>query len=476
MLPKKGEKSKMEKKNTRGSFSGQFGFIMAAAASAVGLGNIWRFPYLAAKDGGGIFLLVYLILALTFGFTLLTTEIAIGRRTGQSPLTAYKAVHPKWGGIGILACLVPTIILPYYCSIGGWVLKYLSLYVTMSGSDAAVDGFFGNYISGNAEPIVWMLIYFSITAFIVFCGVEKGIEKFSKILMPILVVLVIGVSIYSLTLKHTDENGVTRTGLQGLKVYLVPDISDMKFKDFLVVIMDAMGQLFFSISVAMGIMVAYGSYAKKETNLMESVNRIELFDTIIAIMAGMMIVPTVFTFSGREGMAGGPGLVFVSLPKVFNAMGFTGKIIGLFFFIVLSFAAITSSVSVMEAIVSSIMDKFKFSRKKSSIIVAAYTLIAAVIVCMGYNVLYFEITLPNGSTAQILDIFDYISNYIMMPLVAFLTSILIGWVVKPVFIIDEVTQGKYKFGRKALYIVMIKFIVPILLLILLLQSVGIIKI
>ncbi|MBQ9139769.1 MAG: sodium-dependent transporter, partial [Ruminococcus sp.] len=361
----------MEKKTTRGSFSGQFGFIMAAAASAVGLGNIWRFPYLAAKDGGGIFILVYLILALTFGFTLLTTEIAIGRNTQQSPLTAYKTVHPKWGIIGILACLVPTIILPYYCSIGGWVLKYLSLYTVGSGADAAVDGYFSQYISGNTEPIIWMLIYFAITAVIVFCGVEKGIEKFSKILMPILIVMVIGISIYSLTLTHTDENNVTRTCLEGLKFYLVPDFTDMTLKKLFVVVMDAMGQLFFSISVAMGIMVTYGSYAKKETNLMQSVNRIEIFDTLVAFMAGMMIVPAVFTFSGRDGMAAGPGLVFVSLPKVFTAMGTAGKIIGLLFFLVLAFAAVTSSVSVMEAIVSSLMDKFNLSRKKSALLVSA---------------------------------------------------------------------------------------------------------
>lgn len=239
--------------------------------------------------------------------------------------------------------------------------------------------------------------------------------------------------------------------------------------------MDAMGQLFFSISVAMGIMVAYGSYAKKETNLIQSVNRIEVFDTVVAFSAGMMIVPAVFTFNGREGMSAGPGLVFVSLPKVFNAMGAAGNVIGLLFFIILAFAAVTSSVSIMEAIVSSLMDKFKFSRKKSSAIVTIYAIITAIIVCMGYNLLYFEIKLPNGTTAQLLDIFDYISNYIMMPLVAFLTSILIGWVVKPKFVIDEVTQGTLKFSRKTLYIVMIKFVVPLLLLILLLQSIGIIK-
>lgn len=459
----------------RSSFTGQLGFIIAAAASAVGLGNIWRFPYLAAKDGGGIFILVYLILALTFGFTLLTTEIAIGRKTRQSPLTAYKAMHPKWGIIGVFACLVPTIILPYYCSIGGWVLKYLSIYAVGNGGDAVSSGYFQEYISGKAEPMIWMIIYFAITAFIVFCGVEKGIEKYSRILMPILVVMVIGISIYSLTLSHTTDEGVTRTGFEGLKVYLIPNFEGMTIKKLFVIIMDAMGQLFFSISVAMGIMIAYGSYAKKDTNLIKSINRIELFDTLIALLAGMMIIPAVYAFKGKEGMAAGPGLVFVSLPAVFNEMGAVGKVIGFVFFLVLSFAAITSSVSIMEAIVSSIMDKFGFGRRKSSLIVVAYTLAAAIVVCLGYNILYFEFELPNGTTAQILDIFDYISNYCFMPLVALLTSLLVGWVVTPKVIIDEVSQGKYKFSRKTLYIVMIKFVVPIMLILLLLQSFGIIK-
>lgn len=460
----------MEKK--RGSFSGQLGFIMAAAGSAVGLGNIWRFPYLAAKDGGGIFILVYIILAITFGFALLTTEIAIGRKTAQSPLTAYKAIHKNWGFIGVLACLVPTIILPYYCSIGGWVFKYLSLYVTGSGTQAVADGYFTGYITSDVEPIIWMLIYFGITAFIVISGVEKGIEKYSRILMPILVVMVIGISVFSLTLTHTDENGVVRTGLQGLKVYLIPDFTGMTLKNFIVVVMDAMGQLFFSISVAMGIMITYGSYAKKETNLMTSINQIEIFDTAIALLAGLMIVPAVFAFTGKEGMAGGPGLIFISLPKVFDAMGVVGKIIGPVFFVIVSFAAVTSSVSVMEAIVSSIMDAFGFSRKKSSVLVTVYTLIAGVIVCLGYNKLYFELTLPNGSVAQILDVMDYISNNVMMPLVAVAESILIGWVVKPKVIIDEVTGEKIEFRRKGVYVVMIKYVVPVLLMILLLNSFG----
>lgn len=467
----------MEKK--RGSFTGQLGFIMAAAGSAVGLGNIWRFPYLAAKDGGGIFILVYIILAVSFGFALLTTEIAIGRNTAQSPLTAYSKIDKKpvskglgWL-IGVLSCLVPTIILPYYCSIGGWVFKYLSLYVTNHGTDAVADGFFTGYITSPVEPIIWMLVYFLITAFIVISGVEKGIEKYSKILMPILVVMIIGISVFSLTLKHEGDDGVVRTGLQGLMVYLVPDFSGMTIGKFLNVVMDAMGQLFFSISVAMGIMVAYGSYAKRETNLMSSINQIEIFDTAIALLAGLMIIPAVFTFMGRDGMSAGPGLIFVSLPKVFDAMGIFGKFIGPVFFLIVSFAAVTSSVSVMEAIVSSLMDAFRLSRLKASIIVIVYTLIGGLIVCMGYNALYFELLLPNGSVAQILDVMDYISNNLMMPVVALGESILIGWLVKPKYIIDEVTINNEKFGRKWLYIIMIKFVVPVLLLILLLNSFGV---
>ncbi len=460
----------MEKK--RSNFTGQIGFVLASAGSAVGLGNIWRFPYLAAKDGGGVFLLCYIILALTFGFALLTTEIAIGRKTGQSSLTAYKVLHKKWGFLGVLASAVPVIILPYYCSIGGWVLKYLSVFLSGGGVAAAQDGFFSGYISTLWQPLVWMAVYLLLTAFVVYNGVNKGIENYSKILMPILLLLVIGISVFSMTLSSTDAEGVTRTGLQGLKIYMVPDFKDMTFSKFLVVLMDAIGQLFFSISVAMGIMVTYGSYAKKETNLIKSINQIEFFDTFVAILAGMMIVPAVYTFMGVEGMSAGPGLMFVSLPKVFEAMGKAGGLIGTMFFVMVAFAAITSSVSVMETIVSSIMDKFHYSRKKSTILVTTYGILLGAVVCLGYNVLYFELTLPNGAKAQILDVLDYISNNCLMPLVALLTCILVGWIVKPKAIIDEVTLGGYKFKRRALYIAMIKVVVPILLFVLLLQSMG----
>lgn len=463
----------MENNHKRGSFTGSLGFVLAAAGSAVGLGNIWRFPYLAAKDGGGVFLLCYLVLALTFGFTLLTTEIAIGRKTGQSPLTAYRMLNKRTGWVGVIACLIPAMILPYYCTIGGWVLKYLGTYITGGSAAATADGYFTGFITSQWAPIIWFLIFLSATFFVVYKGVDKGIEKLSKYLMPVLVVLILGIAIFSLTLKHTDADGTTRTGLQGFLVYIVPNFDGMTFKQFFVILMDAMGQLFYSISVAMGIMITYGSYVKKDTNLIKSVNQIEIFDTAVALLAGMMIVPAVFTFMGTEGMAAGPSLMFVSLPKVFAAMGGIGPFIGILFFVMVFFAAVTSSVSVLEAIVSSVMDKFKTERKKATIIVTLLTAVVGIIVCLGYNVFYFELTLPNGSVGQILDIMDYISNYVLMPVVAISTCILVGWVLKPQYIIDEVSLNGEKFSRRLLYIVMVKVVTPVLLFFLLLQSLGV---
>ena len=469
----------MEKNEFRGSFTGSLGFVLAAAGSAVGLGNIWRFPYLAAKDGGGIFLLCYLILALTFGFTLLITEIAIGRKTGKSPLSAYTQLHPKMGWIGVAASIIPVLILPYYSAIGGWVLKYLAVYLSGDGAAAVADNYFTGFITAQWSPIIWFLIFLGATLFVVYKGVDKGIEKLSRILMPLLLVLILGIAIFSLTLKFTDGT-VTRTGLQGLKAYVVPNFEGMTLKQFLVVLTDAMGQLFYSISVAMGIMITYGSYVKKDTDINKSVNQIELFDTIVAFMAGMMIIPAVYTFMGREGMsASGPALMFVALPKVFGEMGTViGTCVGILFFLTVAFAALTSSVSIMEAIVSCTMDKFGWDRKKSVFVTTALAAVMGTVVCLGYNVLYFEAVLPNtpaGKNAQILDILDYISNYVLMPVVSIATCVYIGWVLKPKTVIEEVKRNGEPFGREKLYVVMVKFVTPLLLLLLLLQALGILK-
>ena len=424
--------------------------------------------------------MTYLILALTFGFTLLVTEIAIGRKTGQSPLTAYKLLHPKMSWVGVLACMIPALILPYYCAIGGWVLKYLSAFLTFQGSAAAADTYFTGFITAQWEPIIWFVIYLAATTFVVYKGVNKGIEKLSKVLMPILVVLILGIAIFSIFLRHTDPSGMTRTGLQGFMVYVIPNFEGMTLKQFFVVLTDAMGQLFYSISVAMGIMITYGSYVPKETDLNKSVNQIEFFDTLVAFLAGMMIIPAVFTFMGTEGLSSsGPALMFVALPKVFAAMGpVIGAIVGILFFITVAFAALTSSVSIMEALVSCLVDKFHLARKNATLVVAAVAGIIGILVCLGYNALYFEAILPNtpaGKNAQILDILDYLSNYILMPVVSIATCIFIGWILKPKTVIEEVTQNGHKFGREKLYVIMVKFLTPVLLTLLLLQALGIIK-
>lgn len=467
----------MEKRHT---FGGSIGFILAAAGSAVGLGNIWRFPYLAAKDGGGIFLLVYLILVLTFGFALLTAEVAIGRKTKQSPLTAYDKLHHGFKFLGVLSCLVPMIIMPYYAAIGGWILKYLVAFLLGQGTEAAADGYFTGFITGSGTtsgiiaPIIFMIIFLGACSFVIIRGVNKGIESMSKFIMPALVILVLIISVFALTIKYTDADNVTRTGLQGLAIYVIPSFEGMSFGDFLGVIVDAMGQLFFSLSIAMGIMIAYGSYVSDDADLVSAVNKIEIFDTAIAFLAGVMIIPAVYVFMGKEGMSSnGPGLMFVALPKVFAQMGVMGRICGVLFFAMALFAALTSGVSVMEAVVSSIMDQFGISRTKACIIETVIALVAGVIVCLGYNLLYFEVKLPTGSTAQILDIMDFVSNNVMMPVVAIATCILIGWIVGPKVLSDEIEKNGEHFYRKGIFVVMIKYVAPVLLVILFFKSIGV---
>lgn len=435
----------MDKK--RGSFSGGLGFVFAAAGSAVGLGNLWRFPYLAAQYGGGIFLLVYLILAVTFGFALLTAEIAIGRKTKLSPVLAYKKLNKKFSFLGYIATLVPIIIIPYYCVIGGWVTKYVTVYAQGLVAPAAKDGYFSDFIGHPVAPLVFFLIFMLLSIVVIMLGVKKGIEKLSKFLMPLLIVLTIGIAIYALTLPNAME---------GVKYYLIPDFS--KFS--ILTVAGAMSQLFYSMSIAMGIMVTYGSYTRDDVNLTKSVNRIEFFDTLVALLAGLTIIPAVYIFSGEEGLSSqGAGLMFMTLPKVFQQMP-GGNIIALLFFVLVFFAAITSSISVMEAIVSSLMDKFHLKRIPSCLIVIGICLLLGIPSSLG-NGLWANIKILG---MDFLTFFDYISNSILMPIVAFCTCILVGWVVKPKVLTDEITKNGEKFGRKKLFNVMIKYVAPICLL------------
>ncbi len=449
--------------NERSGFTGKIGFILAAAGSAVGLGNLWRFPYLAAQYGGGIFLLIYLVLAVSFGFALMTAEIALGRKTGLSAIGAYKALDKRFAFVGVLTSLVPMIILPYYSVIGGWVTKYLFAFMTGSGLEAAKDGYFTSFIGLTGEPILWFTIFMGLTALVVLFGVENGVEKVSKVMMPILVVLSVVIAIYS----------VTRPGAgAGLVYYLKPDFSKFSVKTVLA----AMGQLFYSMSLAMGIMITYGSYMKKEVNLESSVRQIEIFDTGIAFFAGLMIIPAVFAFSGGDesALSSGPSLMFITLPKVFESMR-GGNFIGSLFFLLVLFAALTSSISLMETVVSIFCDRFKWNRKFTCLVVFIGSMAIGLLSSLGYGPL--ENVKIIGM--QFLDFFDFISNSVIMPIVALCTCIFVGYFIKPQTIIDE-AEYDGKFSAKGLFVGTIKYIAPVCIVLILVSSIlgafGIMKI
>ena len=451
----------MEKK--RSSFTGRIGFVFAAAGSAVGLGNLWRFPYLAAKYGGGIFLLSYVILAVTFGFALMLAEISIGRKTGKSAIEAYGSLNKKWGFLGKLTSIVPMIILPYYCVIGGWVIKYFVTFVSGQGKAAAESNFFTGFISKTGEPIVWLFVYIALTAVVVMLGVEKGIEKFSKVLMPVLVALSLGIAIYTLTLPGAGA---------GVKYYFMPDFD--KFS--VMTVLAALGQLFYSLSISMGILITYGSYMPKNTSIEKSVHQIELFDSGIAIVAGLMIVPSVFVFTGgnEDMLQAGAGLMFEMLPRIFSTIPL-GNIIGVVFFLLVFFAALTSSISLMETVVSIIQDKVHIKRTTTCLIVVAGCTLFALPSTLGFglweNIKIFGL--------NFLDFFDFISNSVIMPIVALLTCIFVGYVIKPKTLSEEIAlTGKFK--SEKIFTVIIKYIAPVCILAILISSVlnglGVIKI
>lgn len=449
---------------SRKHFSSQLGFILATAGSAVGLGNLWRFPYLAAKYGGGGFLLIYLILVVTFGFTLMITEIALGRKTGLSALHAFKALNKKSHIIGVLASIVPIIILPYYCVIGGWVVKFTALYLFGGGKAAVDDSFFGGFISQPIEPLVYLAIFVLLTTGVILLGVNKGIEQFSKVLMPILVLLSIGISIFVACQPGSKE---------GIIYYLKPDLSKITIKTFLA----ASGQMFYSMSLAMGIMITYGSYVTKTENIESCVRSIEFFDTLIALLAGFMIIPAVFVFSGGDAAAlgKGPTLMFCTLPKVFDSM-FGGQILAPVFFFLVLFAALTSSISLMETVISIFEDKFPKKRNLIAILVTVYTLLMAVPSSLGFGI--WDHIGFNGYS--ILDLFDFVSNNLLMPVVAILTCVFVGYILKPKAVIDEVELSGQRFKSHRLYVVIIKFVAPIILAMIFVSSIleffGIIKI
>ncbi len=512
----------MDSKNTdqnpsRASWSGQIGFILAAAASAIGLGNLWRFPYLAAQYGGGTFILIYLVLVVTLGFTLMVTEIALGRMTQQSQLTAYGKLQPGFGFVGLLSTIIPVIIVPYYCVIGGWVLKYFWTYLRIvfgnqNATEALADSgaFFTGFISAPFAPFGFGLLFILICALVIVLGVKDGIERSNKIMMPLLFAMAVGISIYVCCLPGSGE---------GIKYYLIPNMDSLRavgedgaahfsLAQLGKTILGAMGQMFYSLSLAMGIMITYGSYMRKEDSIEKCVRRIEIFDTLIAIVAGLMIIPVVYMFAVKTGvtpeliaqtgseeaakltavksaMNAGPGLMFVTLPKVFAGFGAAGPWVGVFFFLLVIFAALTSAISLYEACVASVCDLLHIDRKPATFFTFFLIAFLAVFSAIGYGAwgkVTMSAALQNMGFAgewaksaffsmQFLDFFDFITNSFLMPIVAAFTCLFVGWVVKTKAIEDEVLHGEAKFAAAGFYRVMVKFIAPALILAILVSEI-----
>ena len=446
-------------KNKRSTFSGKIGFVLSAAGASVGLGNIWRFPYLAAKYGGGIFLLIYILLALTFGYTMIVAESAGGRMTRKSPVGAFKAFGKKAGWLsfgGWINAIIPVLIVPYYSVIGGWVIKYLIEYVKGNGTKLAADGYFSEFISNGVSTEICFVIFCMFTLSIIYAGVRNGIERVSKFMMPILVVLSVIIAIYS----------VTRPGaMAGVKYFLVPNLKNFSW----MTVVAAMGQMFYSLSIAMGILITFGSYMKKDSSIEDSTRNVEVFDTAIAIMAGLMIIPAVFAFSGGDPdtLQAGPALMFITIPKVFANMGF-GTIVGILFFLLVLFAAVTSSIALTESAVSTFEDEIGWSRRKSTAVIGIIMIALGTLSCLGYGPLAFVKIIG----MQFLDFFDFLTNSVMMPIAAMMTSIFVSKVVGIDRIEEEIRQGEAAFRRKKIFVVMIKYLCPIFAMIILASSVA----
>ena len=436
--------------NKKSSFSGRLGYVMAVAGSAVGLGNIWRFPYLAAKYGGGTFLLTYIILALTVGFALLVSETALGRKTGNNPIKAYKMLGAKKLKIGgWLNSIIPVLIVPYYCVVGGWICKYLFEYLRGSSHLLTQDTYFSSFISSSLSPAFWLIVFAVLTFIVVIKGVEKGIEKVSKVLMPILVAMAIFISVYGL---------MTPGAIEGLKYYIIPDFSNFS----IMTVIAAVGQMFYSLSIGMGILFTYGSYMKKEVDMEKAISQVEIMDTLIAFLAGLMIIPAVFAFSGKESLNAGASLMFITMPKVFDSLRL-GGFIGLVFFLLVLFAALTSAISLMECSVATLMEQLHISRKKASFVMIGEMLLLGIPISLGYGVLGW--IQPLGMT--LLDFFDFVTNSCMMPVAALSTVLLIIFVTKISTVSDEVKISS-AFKREKIYNFVMKYIcVPTLIVILL---------
>lgn len=433
-------------KANKEQWSSKFGFIMAAAGSAIGLGNLWKFPYITGTSGGAVFLIVYVVFLLLLGIPILLSELAVGRYAGSNAIDSCAKIHHKWGFAGAFGVIGAFGVLAGYCVVGGWVVKYIinSFTDTNMGTD-----YFTEYSSKSFEPILWMAVFLAVTCIIVSGGISNGIEKVSSVLLPVLVVFLLGIMIYSLTLPNAIE---------GVKFFLVPDFSEItSFSDFMNIVFNAMGQVFFSLSLGMGTLITYGSYLPKDNNLAASTVTIVTLDTLIAIVSGLAILPAVFSFGFQP--TEGFGLMFRTLPAVFSRMS-GGTVIAAAFFILVLFAALTSSISLLEVIVSWVCSKTKLSRTWAAATVTALIFIAGCFASLSVGAIP-DIKIGNMS---LFEFFSFFSDKVIMPLGGFFICILTGHIWGIDNAANEISNdGKLKFPLKKLFSVAVKYIAPSLI-------------
>ncbi|WP_373899106.1 sodium-dependent transporter [Haloimpatiens sp. FM7315] len=443
----------------RDNFGSSFGVLAAAAGSAIGLGNIWKFPYITGKNGGAAFILVYLACIACVGIPVMLAEFALGRKAQKNTVGAFKELAPgkPWYLSGGLSVLTAFIILSFYAIIAGWVFAYMFRAGSgelMSVSAGNLESYFGGVISNSKEPMLWTLLIISLTASIVLFGVKKGIEKCSKILMPILFVILVALMIRSVTLDGASK---------GLEFLFKPDFSKLTKEG----VLEALGHSFYSLSLGMGIIMTYGSYVDKKENMMSLSLKVIIADTLIALMAGVVIFPAVFAYGFKPGQ--GPGLIFVTLPAVFKAMPY-GGVFATLFFLLIAIAAITSTISLMEVVVACVSEQFNMNRKK-----------AVALITVGLFLLSIPSNLSFGPWANVkifgknfFDFFDFITSNIFLPVGGILVCVFASFVFGVKNTITEITSdGIYKFKLKNLFVIGIKFVAPILIGIILLHSIGV---
>lgn len=441
--------------SNRGQWASNIGFILAAAGSAVGLGNIWKFPYLAGANGGAAFVIIYLGMIILIGFTIMLGEMSIGRNTHLSAVSAYKKLNKKWSFVGFIGVVVGFCILSFYSVIGGWVLNYIGKYLIGGISGAEAANYFSGFISSTTQPIVWHLVFMAICCIIVLKGISNGIEKASKFMMPALFVLLIVVAIRSVTLDGAME---------GIRFFLKPDFSKVTIGT----VMAALGQAFFSLSLGMGAIITYGSYLGKTENLEKNAVIIPAIDTAVALLAGFAVLPAVFAFGFEPGA--GPSLMFITLPSVFDSMPL-GQFFGILFFILVFFAALTSAISLLEVVVSYLIDNFKMDRKKTTIMMSVILFIIGIPCSLANGPIMGDFLIFGYN---FFDFMSFLAESVLMPLGGLLMCIFIGYVWGIDNISEEITcGGKYKFKSKTFFVVMIKYIAPVLIFIIWLNAIGI---